>query len=51
MKQICPVRDNECIRLKVAVSCKEAQWSDRIAHCVGRWKQYALEEYVKPKEE
>lgn len=49
--EICPVWDNECIRLKVAVSCKEAQRSDRIAHCVERWKQYALEEYLKPKEE
>lgn len=48
--EICPVWDNECIRLKVAVYCKEAQWSDRIAHCVERWKQHALEEYVKTKE-
>lgn len=48
--EICPLWDNECIRLKAAVYCKEAQWSDRIAHCVERWKQYALEEYVKPKE-
>lgn len=49
--EICPVWDNECIRLASAVFCKEAKRSDRIAHCVERWKQYALEEYLKPKEE
>lgn len=49
--EICPVGDNECIRLASAVFCKEAKRSDRIAHCVERWKQYALEEYLKPKEE
>lgn len=49
--KICPVGDNECIRLASAVFCKEAKRSDRIAHCVERWKQYALEEFLKPTEE
>lgn len=49
--EICPVWDNECIRLASAVFCKEAQRSDRIAHCVERWKQHALEEFLKPTEE
>ena len=49
--EICPVWDNECIRLASAVFCKEAKRSDRVAHCVERWKQHALEEFLKSTEE
>lgn len=45
--EICPVWDNECIRLKVAFYCGEVGIADRKIHCFKRWYKYACDEALK----
>lgn len=45
--EICPARDNECIRLKGAFYCGEVGIADRKIHCFKRWYKYVCDEALK----